>query len=84
MTSTPHAPYVHGYTLSSIAGTKSCDTVRYRKGKKAGLSSDWRLQRDGMKSEGLGIADEEGGVNTREGLVHSARHTTGGEWERSA
>ena len=40
------------------------------------LSSDCRLQLDGMKSESLVIADQHVAVNTFPGLVHTARHTT--------
>jgi hypothetical protein len=41
---------------------------------KAGLSSDWSLQLDSMKSESLVIADQHAAVNTFPGLVHTARH----------
>ena len=41
------------------------------------LSSDCRLQLDGMKSESLVIADQHAAVNTFPGLVHTARHTMG-------
>ena len=44
--------------------------------KKTGLSSDWSLQLDSMKSESLVIADQHAAVNTFPGLVHTARHTT--------
>ena len=47
--------------------------------KKDGLSSDWSLQLDSMKSESLVIADQHAAVNTFPGLVHTARHTTGVE-----
>ena len=43
---------------------------------KTGLSSDWSLQLDSMKSESLVIAHQHGAVNTFPGLVHTARHTT--------
>ena len=44
---------------------------------KAGLSSDWSLQLDSMKSESLVIVDQHATVNTFPGLVHTARHTMG-------
>ena len=44
---------------------------------KSYLSSDCRLQLDGMKSESLVIADQHAAVNTFSGLVHTARHTMG-------
>src|SRR3546814_6665518 len=59
MTSSHHAPYVQGFTHATMAGTKGCDTVRWSESQKAGLSSDWGLQRDPMKSESLVIADQQ-------------------------
>ena len=58
MTSNHHAPYVLGFTHATMAGTKCCDTVRWSESHKAGLSSDWGLQLDPMKSESLVIADQ--------------------------
>jgi hypothetical protein len=84
MTSSPHGPYVQGYTRATMAGTKSCDTARWSQSQKAGLSSDWSLQLDSMKSESLVIADQHAAVNTFPGLVHTARHTTGVDWSRNA
>ena len=43
---------------------------------KTGLSSDWSLQLDSMKSESLVIADQQAAVNTFPGLVHTARQAT--------
>ncbi len=77
MTSSPHGPYVQGYTRATMAGTKGCKTVRLSESQKAGLSSDWSLQLDSMKLESLVIADQHAAVNTFPGLVHTARHTTG-------
>ena len=51
-------------------------TARWSQSQKAGLSSDWSLQLDSMKSESLVIADQHAAVNTFPGLVHTARHTT--------
>jgi hypothetical protein len=42
-----------------MAGTKGCDPVRGSESQKAGLSSDWGLQLDPMKSESLVIADQQ-------------------------
>ena len=47
------------------------------------LSSDWGVQRDAMKVESIGIADQDEGGNTFPGLVDTARHTTKGEGRRS-
>ncbi len=76
MTSSPHGLYAQGYTRATMAGTKSCDAARWSKSQKTGLSSDWSLQLDSMKSESLVIADQHAAVNTFPGLVHTARHTT--------
>ena len=43
---------------------------------KTGLSSDWSLQLDFMKLESLVIPDQNAGVNTFPGVVHTARHAT--------
>ncbi len=51
--------------------------------KKTGLSSDWSLQLDSMKSESLVIADQHAAVNTFPGLVHTSRHTTKVDGTRS-
>ncbi len=83
MTSSPHGPYVPGYTRATMGGTKGSETVRWSKSQKAALSSDWSLQLDSMKSESLVIADQHAAVNTFPGLVHTARHTTKAECTRS-
>ncbi len=74
MTSSPHGPYVQGYTRATMAGTTGSDTAKWSKSLKTGLSSDWSLQLDSMKSESLVIADQHAAVNTFPGLVHTARH----------
>ena len=74
MTSSPHGPYIPGFTRATMAGTKGCDAARWSQSQKAGLSSDWSLQLDSMKSESLVIADQHAAVNTFPGLVHTARH----------
>ena len=76
MTSSPHGPYVQGYTRATMVGTKSRELARASKSQKAILSSDWSLQLDSMKPESLVIADQHAAVNTFPGLVHTARHTT--------
>ena len=73
MTSSPHGPYIPGYTRATMAGTTSRDTVRWSQSLKTGLSSDCSLQLDCMKSESLVIADQHAAVNTFPGLVHTAR-----------
>ena len=83
MTSSHHGPYGLGYTRATMAGTKSCDTAMWSQSQKAGLSSDWSLQLDSMKSESLVIADQHAAVNTFPGLVHTARHTMGVSCSRS-
>ena len=74
MTSSPHGPYIPGYTRATMAGTTGCDVARRSKSLKTGLSSDWSLQLDSMKQESLVIADQNAAVNTFPGLVHTARH----------
>ncbi len=82
-TSSPHGLYTQGYTRATMAGTMGCNTVRWSESQKAGLSSDWGLQLDPMKSESLVIAGQNAAVNTFPGLVHTARHTMEAGWTRS-
>src|SRR5713226_1470371 len=77
MTSSPHGPYARGYTRATMAGTMGCKLARVSQSQKTGLSSDWSLQLDSMKSESLVIAEQQAAVNTFPGLVHTARHTMG-------
>ena len=75
MTSNHHAPYVLGYTRTTMAvnrGKQSGNTEQIPKGS---LSSDCGLQPAHMKLELLVIADQHAAVNTFPGLVHTARHT---------
>ena len=58
MTSSHHAPYAQGDTRATMAGTTRCNLARGSGSLKAGLSSDWGLQFDPMKSELLVIADQ--------------------------
>ena len=77
MTSSPHGPYVPGYTRATMADTTGCKAARWSQSLKTGLSSDCSLQLDCMKSESLVIADQHAAVNTFPGLVHTARHAMG-------
>ncbi len=83
MTSSPHGPYVQGYTRATMAGTKSSEPAKVSESQKAGLSTDWSLQLDSMKAESLVIADQHAAVNTFPGLVHTARHTMEVDYSRS-
>ena len=84
MTSSPHGLYGQGYTRNTMDTTKSSELARGSQPQKSILSSDWSLQLDSMKLESLVIADQHAAVNTFPGLVHTARHTTGVDWSRSA
>jgi hypothetical protein len=77
MTSSQHGPYDLGYTRATMIDTTRCKLVRASESLKVGLSSDWSLQLDSMKSESLVIADQNAAVNTFPGLVHTARQTMG-------
>ncbi len=83
MTSSPHGPYVQGYTRATMVRTKSSELVRASESQKAYLSTDWSLQLDSMKAESLVIVDQHATVNTFPGLVHTARHTMGVDYSRS-
>ena len=76
MTSNHHALYVLGYTRATMAGTEGGEAARWSESQKAGLSSDCRLQLDFMKLESLVIPNQNVGVNTFPGVVHTARHAT--------
>ena len=58
MTSNQHAPYVQGYTRTTMAGTKGSKPAMASESQKAGPSSDWSLQLDSMKLESLVIAGQ--------------------------
>ncbi len=77
MTSSPHGPYVWGYTRATMPITEGSEVARRSKSLKSRHSSDWSLQLDSMKLESLVIADQHAAVNTFPGLVHTARHTMG-------
>ena len=83
MTSSPHGPYVWGYTRATMVGTKRSEPARGSQSQKADRSPDRSLQLDCVKSESLVIADQHAAVNTFPGLVHTARHTTKVVYTRS-
>ena len=67
----PRATHVLQWPVQRVANREASQS------QKTGLSSDWSLQLDSMKSESLVIADQHAAVNTFPGLVHTARHTMG-------
>ena len=77
MTSNHHAPYVLGYRRATMAITKSCNTVRWSQSQKSGPSSDCGLKPAHMKLNLLVIPNQNVGVNSFPGLVHTARHAMG-------
>ncbi len=77
MTSSPHGPYVQGYTRATMGSTEGRNTARWSQSHKTTLSSDCTLQLEYMKPESLVIVDQHATVNTFPGLVHTARHTMG-------
>ena len=83
MTSSPHGPYVQGYTRATMATTMRCEPARGSQSQKSSLSTDKSLQLDSLKLESLVIPDQQAGVNTFPGLVHTARHTMGVVCSRS-
>ena len=74
MTSSPHGPYVQGYTRDTMVTTEG-KTARLRKSLKSYPSPDRSLQLDSVKLESLVIVDQHATVNMFPGLVHTARHT---------
>ena len=76
MTSSHHAPYVLGYTRTTMGRTEGSEGASRSGPHKPSPSSDCRLQPACMKSESLVIAGQHTAVNTFPGLVHTARHTT--------
>ena len=83
MTSSPHGPYVQGYTRATMVGTQGSELARVSESQKTSLSTDKSLQLDSLKVESLVIPDQQAGVNTFPGLVHTARHTMGVDCSRS-
>ncbi len=76
MTSSPHGPYIPGYTRATMASTEGCEAARWSESQKTRLSPDCSLQLDCMKAESLVTANQQVAVNTFPGLVHTARHCT--------
>ena len=81
--SSHHGLYAQGYTRATMNSTKGCIAARWSQSQKTVLSSDCSLQLDYMKLESLVIPDQQAGVNTFPGLVHTARHTMGVSCSRS-
>ena len=75
MTSSHHAPYVLGYTRTTMVGNRGKRSREAERTPKSRPSSDRGLQPAHVKSESLVIADQHAAVNTFPGLVHTARHT---------
>jgi hypothetical protein len=67
-----------------MVSTNRRELVRGSQSEKTDLSTDKSLQLDSLKSESLVIPDQQAGVNTFPGLVHTARHTMGVVCSRSA
>ena len=76
MTSNHHAPYILGYTRTTMARTKGSNTARWSKSHKNRPSSDSRLQPACLKLELLVIAGQHTAVNVFLSLVHTARQAT--------
>ena len=83
MMSSHHGLYVQGYTRATMDGTKRCKPARGSQSQKTDLSTDKSLQLDSLKLESLVIPDQQAGVNTFPGLVHTARHITKVDCTRS-
>ena len=75
MTSNHHAPYVLGYTRTTMAINSRKRRSNPEQIPKNSPSSDCGLQPAHMKSELLVMAGQHTAVNTFPGLVHTARHT---------
>ena len=82
-TSNHHAPYVPGYTRTTMVVNRGKQNREMEQTPKNDPSSDCRLQLACMKLELLVIADQHAAVNTFPGLVHTARHTMGAGNTRS-
>ena len=74
-TSNHHAPYVLGYTRTTMVVNRGKQDREVEQIPKSHPSSDCRLKPACMKLESLVIADQHAAVNTFPGLVHTARHT---------
>ena len=82
-TSNHHAPYILGYTRTTMAQTKGSEPARGSQSHKRRPSSDCRLQLACTKLELLVIANQHVAVNTFPGFVHTARQTMKVENTRS-
>ena len=82
-TSNHHAPYILGYTRTTMAVNKERQNREVEQISKSRPSSDCRLQPACMKLELLVIADQHAAVNTFPGFVHTARQTMKVENTRS-
>ena len=58
MTSSPHGPYVWGYTRATMVDTEGSQHASGSQSQKIYRSPDWSLQLDFVKSESLVIADQ--------------------------
>ena len=67
MTSSQHAPYILGYTRTTMGKTMRCDSAKGSQPQKLVLSSDCRLQLIYMKPDSLVIA----------GQLHSGEYVPG-------
>ena len=76
MRSNHHASYVLGYKRATMAITKRAEAVTQRKPGKDSLSSDCGLKLTHTKMKLLVIPNQNVGVNTFPGVVHTARHAT--------
>ena len=72
-TSSPHGPYVWGYTHATMAGNNGLPQRELERILKAGLSWNCRLQLACMNVELLVTVGQHTTVNTFSGLVHTAR-----------
>ena len=77
MMSNHHASYVLGYKRATMAITKRAEAVTQRKPGKDSLSSDCGLKLIHTKMNLLVIPNQNVGVNTFPGVVHTARHAMG-------
>ena len=76
MMSNHHASYVLGYKRATMDNTKRSETVRWSKPQKIILNSDCGLKLAHTKPKVLVIPNQNVGVNTFPGVVHTARHAT--------
>ena len=84
MTSSPHGPYVQGYTRATMAGPGGRQPAGWREAQRTGREPDRSLRLDCGRSETLVCASQLAAVNTFPGHVHTARHTRGAGSARSS